>query len=257
MPCAWTRSRIVAANLRDKIAKRKHRLITLTLRSEQQTLASLIKQLYAAFRNLRRTTLWHTRIRGGAAFLEIKYNPKLDRWHPHLHIVAEGQYIETGHLSQEWQRITKLSSIVDVRMIDNNDKVVNYVAKYASKPLNTSYVRNHDKLCEAIAALAGTHLCMTFGCWRSWKLFAKTNDGPWHYIRSVREVIREATAGSIDALQLLEHVGLTLDEATRIKIMRSRPPPLRLQRRAVELALSGQLLLQTATDSARHFIDHS
>lgn len=209
-PCASARSRIIAGNLAERMADGYHRLITLTIRSEQEPLAQLINHLYASFRLLRRTDLWRSKIRGGAAFLEIKYNVPLDRWHPHLHIIAEGDYIAVGFLTQEWHRITSSSCIVDVRKIPSRETVVRYVCKYASKPLSRSYIDDADRLCEAVTALTGRRLCMTFAAWRGWKLLKQTNDGPWAFVGPMKDIVRLAITGSTYHLDLLVQVGMTV-----------------------------------------------
>lgn len=224
-PCASLRSRTVATNLADKIANRKHRLITLTVRSDQHPLQELVDLLYCSFARLRRTPLWKARIRGGAAFLEIKYNNRQERWHPHLHIIAEGQFIPQQQLSEHWHRITKTSYIVDVRLIRDGDQAAAYVAKYASKPLSNSYLRNHPRLCEAVLALAGRRLCLTFGAWRRWRLLETPKDGPWTYIGSLRSVVAEARDGSAWHLDLLNRVGLTVEVERNTSPPFPRPPP--------------------------------
>lgn len=209
-PCASARSRVIAGNLAAKMAKGYHRLITLTIRSEQEPLAQLVDHLYDSFKFLRRTDLWRSKIRGGAAFLEIKYNVALDRWHPHLHIIAEGDYIGQGFLSQEWQRITSSSCICDVRKIPSHAKIVAYVCKYASKPLSRSYIDDADRLCEAVTALTGRRLCMTFAGWRGWKLLKETKEGPWEYLGSMKSIVSLAISGDIKYLDLLVKVGMTV-----------------------------------------------
>lgn len=224
-PCASSRSRTIAANLAEKMARRKHRLITLTLRSATEPLLDLLDLLYKSFAKLRRTRLWKQRIRGGAAFLEVKFNAALERWHPHLHIIAEGQYIQQQELSKLWLAITRTSYIIDVRLIRNTDEAIGYVAKYASKPLSKSFARDHRRLCEAMVALAGRRLCLTFGTWRRWKLLHNPDSGPWTYIASLREIVREATAGSTYHLELLQHVGLTVPFVVFRPDVKPRPPP--------------------------------
>ncbi len=209
-PCANRRSRIIANNLEIKLARRKHRLITLTLRSAQEPLADLVKLLYDSFRKLRRSRLWRDRIRGGCCFLEVKWCRRLQRWHPHLHIIAEGQWIKAGDLSRLWHSITRTSYIVDVRVIKDTATAVRYVTKYASKPLSSSYLRDHDRLCEAVVALTGTHLCLTFGCWRRWRLLQQIDDGPWQYVESWVRVVDQARMGSTVHLAYMNNVGFTV-----------------------------------------------
>lgn len=224
-PCASARSAMIAENLAGYMAQRRHRLITLTLRSGHQPLAQLLTLLYDSFRTLRRTELWRQRIRGGACFLEIKYNRDLERWHPHLHIIAEGSYIEQGHLAQAWHRITEHSHIVDVRLVKTTEQAARYVAKYASKPLSSSYSNDHDTLCEAITALTGRRLCMTFGTWRGWKLTKIITDGPWEYLISMKQLVLLASTGDIIFTTLLAKAGLTTNATPRKPSAPRGPPP--------------------------------
>lgn len=219
-PCASSRSRLISNNLAGKISSRKHRLITLTLRSTDETLVDLIRLLYKSFSKLRRSRLWQDRIDGGCCFLEVKYNATLERWHPHLHIIAEGRWLDQRLLSRLWKSITRTSWVVDVRLIRDAKEAVAYVTKYASKPLSNSFVYNQDRLQEAVVALSGTRLCMTFGSWRGWELLLKLYDGPWLLLDPLRHVVHRAEHGSIEDLRLLNLVGLTVESA-----IQERAPP--------------------------------
>ena len=140
--------------------------ITLTLAGlPQEGLRAKIDRLLLGFRELRRLTEWKKKIKGGAAFLEIKYNDKSKRWHPHLHIMAEGKFLDVYWLCRVWHAITGDSFKCDIRRCTSAKDGANYVGKYASKPINTSFTNDPNLLQEAILAFRGRRLCLCFGSW--------------------------------------------------------------------------------------------
>jgi len=128
-------------------------------------LAAQITRLYTAFVNLRRHVLWRSHVTGGAAFCEIKRGND-GMWHPHLHILVEGDYLAQRLLSQAWLCVTGDSSVVDIRACRNMEEVRKYVTKYVTKPIDHSIMLEPRYLDEAVFALKGRRLCMTFGSWR-------------------------------------------------------------------------------------------
>jgi hypothetical protein len=139
--------------------------ITLTLAGHEDGLIEKIDRLYRHFKALRNHPLWEERVRGGAAFLEVKWSDKAKRWHPHLHIIADAGFIDQGELSDVWRGITRDSFIVDIRRVKDEEEAASYVTKYASKPLNTSFSNSPVLLDEAVVALKGKRLCLCFGDW--------------------------------------------------------------------------------------------
>jgi len=178
-PCARTKARIVAGNLRGQIGDRPHRFITLTLRANDESLQQRLNTLYASFRRLRRSPLWKRCVAGGAAFCEPCWSQRSQAWHVHLHIIADGRFIPQKELSDAWLVATGDSYIVDVRLIHNGDKAVEYVTKYACKPLTSETMRDVDRLQEAIVALRGRRLVLPFGAWYHVKLTAVSDDTDW------------------------------------------------------------------------------
>lgn len=165
LPCAHIRSLVIRDALMAMVDGREHTFITLTLSGKNEDLTAVIDRLYKHFRALRQHPLWADNVKGGAAFLEIKWNEKAERWHPHLHIVADARFIPQGELSTVWHTITHDSFIVDIRRIREEKQTLAYVTKYASKPLNMTFARDEDKLDQAVCALKGRRLCLTFGSW--------------------------------------------------------------------------------------------
>jgi len=204
LPCAQERSRLIAANLREHLQGKTVRMITLTLRSAGEPLAELLDRLYRSFSKLRRSKLWRSCVTGGAAFCEIKWCTDTQRWHPHLHVLATGKYVAQKSLAEAWYRATLDSYVVDVRYAGDLDKVSAYVLKYASKPLDPSYMAVPDRLTEAVMALGGRRLCLTFGTWSGLKLLEYHENGAWTPVASLAVLIEAARAGDADARAIMD-----------------------------------------------------
>lgn len=203
VPCSTARSRLIAANLIPKIAKRRSRFLTLTLRHSNLPLAAQIDKLYQSFRRLRRTKLWLRTVDGGCSMLECKYNAEKDEWHPHLHCLVVGNYVPHSDLREQWHRITGDSYIVDIRMVRDDAHAVNEVCKYASKPMTRGYAANTERLCEAIVALKGRRLVLTFGEWRGTLLTDQDDATCWITVGPLTNIINDAAQGDETAKRIL------------------------------------------------------
>jgi hypothetical protein len=165
MVCGNHRSHKIRDALMHQIGGRPVSFITLTLCGRNEPLSELLDRLFKHFRALRLHPTWADKVRGGAAILEIKHSAKANRWHPHLHIIADADYVEQGELSNAWRSITKDSYIVDIRRVKNAEVAGSYVCKYASKPMDTSFTGDEQLLDQALEALKGRRLCLCFGTW--------------------------------------------------------------------------------------------
>lgn len=203
VPCALARGRAVAHHLATQAAGRRILFVTLTLRSAPVPLAQQLDRLYAAFARLRRIALWRATIRGGAAVLELTWSAKRGLWHPHLHILAEGSWIPHGDLRSAWHRITGDSHVVDVRLARTADDVAGYAAKYLTKPIAASWARIDDCIDEAVSALAGRKLCLTFGTWRGLRLTDPPDPGDWQAVAPLEDILRDAANGLPYATRIL------------------------------------------------------
>lgn len=176
LACGQARSRNIAQNLVKHINGRQTRFITLTRKHHDAPLRQQINDLIRFARNLRSTKLWKNTITGAAQFVEVKRSKNGKFWHPHIHIIAEGSFVPREKLSAQWLLITGDSPIVDVQFARDAGHVANYVAKYASKPLDLTIFGEADWLDESIQALHGKRLCTTLGSWRGVKLQEKPID---------------------------------------------------------------------------------
>lgn len=208
--------RFRAAKLRAKVAANTGhgdlRLLTLTVAAKKQKLSEAISHLYDNFRLLRQTDLWKQKVNGGMAFLEIKWNAEKNRWHPHLHVVMEGHYIEQGFVTQLWKALTGDSQIVDVRRIFNPETVNRYVTKYVTKPMNATFIDVPARLDEAIEALKGKRMAIPFGAWYAKKIEeqsdeevrqAERNDPVWNPIGNFADLLSQHAKGSERATYII------------------------------------------------------
>lgn len=211
-PCARAKAWKLAQNLADFTTGRDVRFITLTLKSHTEDLPSLIGHLYASFRRLRTSWSWKRYVDGSAAFLEIKYCPELRRWHPHLHILAEGRYYPHRYLKAAWYHATKGSFICDIRPAGHRGERVAYVTKYAGKAISSHILSDPDRLDLALTALHGRRVCLTTGSWRGVPLLRTLTDEPWLFVDDLDNLIYQRNNGhrqSADILSALSRsVGL-------------------------------------------------
>lgn len=205
-PCQRERSRIIAANIIEKLDSRPCRLITLTIRTEGMTLRAAVRKLYGSFTKLRQTTFWRSRVTGGCATCEIKLTQDGTRWHPHLHLLVEGDYVPAGHLAKKWHVITGDSFIVDVRMAADTTTAARYITKYLGKPVPSSIVRDHAHLTEAIKALTGRRMVSTFGNWQGLQLTETCSEVSWSNLCTYRELVDKVLDGDLDSRRILQHL---------------------------------------------------
>lgn len=204
VPCGNARGRRIERSLRAFCKTRTIRFVTLTLRHNRLPLADQITRLYQCFSTLRRRQWWLSNVRGGCAILEVKYKPAADQWHPHLHLLVEGDYIPQKELSANWYAVTGDSFIVDVRAVGRDKQEIGYVTKYVSKPVETAVYEAPEKLAEFATAIRGRRLCLTFGLWRGLDLDADGPDpGDWRRLGSFSDLVADAACGDRWALSIL------------------------------------------------------
>lgn len=195
LPCSQHRSRVIAERVLARIRGQVVRFLTLTLRTDSEPLAVSLDRLYRAFGSLRRSPLWRDHVDGGVAFCEIIWMPQSRRWHPHLHCLIQGTYIQQSALRAAWLAATGDSDIVDIRLVRDDRRASRYVTKYASKPYNSSYLHDPELLDEAVVALKGRRLALTFGSWRGYPLVVPPSEVRWITIGQLDSVYAAAVAG--------------------------------------------------------------
>ena len=104
---------------------------------------------------------------GGVSFFEVTYNAEKHLWHPHLHILFEGSYIDHAVIKRLWLSTTGDSYICDIRRVGNSAIAAGYIAKYAGKPFDSHILSDPDALDELIQSLRGRRTFNCFGDWRN------------------------------------------------------------------------------------------
>lgn len=235
VPCANRRSRDIATNIIDTAGNQRLRFLTLTLKQRSEPLTKTIDRLNASFRKLRTTSLWKKHVKAGVAFIEVVWHPETATWNVHYHALITGTYIAHAPLSRTWQRITKDSMIVDIRLPKHRSGVASYVTKYACKPLNSSYANDHSALCEAIQALASRRLAVSFGGWGKVLRTPEPSDDAWSLVAPLTDLLQRAMEQDQEAMRILQ----ALDWASTETFLSSnppqpRPPPPDLQRHPMQ-----------------------
>lgn len=226
VPCATERSRQIGLNCVELIGNTRVRFITLTLRQTDIGLRSSIDRLMHSFKLLQRSKLWRRSVTGGIGFMEVKQNPDTHLWNVHLHLLCTGKYILRDSLSAEWLRCTGDSFVVHIMLPRGHRAVIRYVSKYASKPLNSSFLHDEGALDEAILALKGRRLCTTFGGWRGVLAAAEPTKEAWENVGTLDHWIDRALHGDQEALTILT----AIDQAASLAVLENhptipRPPP--------------------------------
>lgn len=226
VPCSRDRSQILAENVLKVLDGQPARFVTLTLRHSADPLRDQLDRLYGCFRKLRARRAWNRRVKGGAAFLECKWISKTQSWHPHLHVVTQGQYFAKDLLRAEWYHVTGDSYVTDIRWIKDQKNVAGYVTKYVSKPFDSTFVNQANLLDEHILAMHRRRLCLTFGTWRGVKLSATPAAGAWLSLGSIEACCDMANQGQSVAIAALSHLyGTDMAEILAAAKL-ARPPPI-------------------------------
>ena len=177
--CQRNRAHVIRSNLERVVPDHPIRFITLTLRSTTEGLRELLSRLYRGFRALRASDLWSAKTEGGVAFLEITRGANGDHWHPHLHILAQGKYIDLTDLSDAWLAATGDSHHVDIRLVRTRHQLFHYVTKYCTKTSSPQMADHPAAFQEAIEVLRGQRAVVPFGTWIAFRLLRRDSDGLW------------------------------------------------------------------------------
>lgn len=110
------------------------KFVTLTLKHTNAPLVNQLDALYRSFTLLRKRSLWRKNVTQGVWFFQVKLDKQGTAWHPHIHSIIAGNYIDHYKLRKLWHKITKTSNIVDIRMIRDPKAVASEVARYTSRP---------------------------------------------------------------------------------------------------------------------------
>lgn len=203
VPCATARGRRVASRVAELSKNREIRFLTLTLRINYAPLGDQVTRLISCFARLRRRVLWKKSQTGGVAFLELKRRPDSHTWHPHIHAIIEGVFLDKRDISRAWHQITGDSFVVKIQECNSGEKAAYYAAKYAGKAVHNGVESDPEMLEEAIVALKGRRLLTCFGSWSFPDDVDRIFPEEWKAVGTLKSVIEQAAAGDPTARTIL------------------------------------------------------
>lgn len=161
--CANARSRNVADDLAKILEGMKTpRLMVLTIKSVAGELRDQLTFLRRSFGKLRRRSAFHARVKGGAYTVEVTVNPKSRLWHPHLHIIFDGEYFPQRLLRHLWHDVTGSAEIVWVSAVKDAPGMARELAKYIGKVQRIDDL-DDDQIREYARSVRGARMVQTFG----------------------------------------------------------------------------------------------
>lgn len=214
-PCARTLGNRYAHRIADLLPTHDVRFVTLTLRATNEPLTLQIDRLYEAFKRLRRRKPWRTTQTAGVTLLEITWNDRSKTWHPHLHTLSIGRFLDQRVLAAEWLHVTGDSYIVHIRYVRDHHAAARYVAKYATKVVNHTVWHEDETVREALVALKGRRTVFAWGAWKGRLTEEPEPDGvEWLYVAPLHVVIQRAANGDPEAVSILEALRHQLGDDT-------------------------------------------
>lgn len=213
-------SRIFSRRCKDRIEQwtttldlthtKRLKMLTLTMRHSTAPLQKQLQNLRQSFRRLRQRSLFKRSLSSGIGVIQVTYNADSDTWHPHLHVLVHGDYIAVGKLSQAWKHASHGSTIVDIRAVRDASKVIDYVTRYISRPIDFDDAPPPERLREFVKTLKGARMLIAFGKVPK-AVKPKPSDETWTYVDSVAGLIRRARSDDERAALILATLDRTPD----------------------------------------------
>lgn len=156
------------------------KFITLTMRTRGTgELSAALDELHRAWRNFKRIPYIKNRIHGGVICTEIvgsqagknsQGKEMADRWHVHLHLLADAEYIPGPVLSKLWGEALRQKGAdgawyarTDIKAV-SGDELARYVSKYTAKPADVDRWTD-SQLREFVTTIKKRRLVSTFGAY--------------------------------------------------------------------------------------------
>lgn len=160
--CSHIRSEALRSSILATLpAAERIRMATLTMPDSNAPLREQVAALRDAFKELRRSKTWKLKVAGGVGVIEVKWSADSRRWHPHMHILAWGDFWPQESLSQSWERRSG-AAVVDIRSRAGRDRMAFYVSKYVAKASDVKAMPS-ARIAEYAEAMHGVRMVSTFG----------------------------------------------------------------------------------------------
>lgn len=204
--CAKSRSAHVAGQLLDAMMEMtRPRVIVLTVKSVELPLGEQLANLRNHLAKIRRLPFWKTAVAGGVYVLEITRNPKTGLWHPHIHVIYDGDYIPQRLLRRHWHDVTGSAEIVWIQAVDDRKGMAREMAKYIGKPQDVMKLPPYA-IREYADAVHGSRMVQTFGNLHGRKVEdrdVKDRDKPSQYTVKISRLVHLAHKGLTTPQKLL------------------------------------------------------
>lgn len=199
-------SRLRAARAADRIlhALRQAddlRLLTLTLASQDAPLAEQLDHLTASWRRLRQQRSWRVHCRGAIGTIQLTWSAERMQWHPHLHVIIDGDYWPQPQIVDAWKRASGGSTIIDIRPVRSRSAHARYIARYVVSPDGLGEWPG-DVVMEYVHAMRSRRAIISCGTMHGCGLPTRDTDdepSPSAHLLSLRVLARGLRAGNGDA----------------------------------------------------------
>jgi hypothetical protein len=239
--CQVHRSRVAAGRFEAAVRLMDApRHVVLTAPRVSAPLADQLRSLRGALRRLRRSVWWRDRCVGGVYAIEITRGRDGRGWHPHIHLVVDGEWMHQGDLQRAWESAVLehgawsdaepgARAIAWIGAVHSRGKTARYIAKYIAKPADVASW-SPWAIREYAAACRGMRFLDTFGRYHGTVLDPRDRNEP---------APRPSESASCSMLDDLAHAGC--DHAVEViacVVVRSahlaglftfKPPPERLE----------------------------
>lgn len=195
---------------------------TLTIAHEALDLATYLTHIRRCFHALTADPWWKHRVKGYVAVLEIKKSRDGTDWHVHLHLLIQGHFLEWATLRRKWLAITTTSHVVHVVGLkpDNAKKILDYICKYLTKPIDLARTTQSDRT-QILPALHRKRLWSAAGTLRIAITEIRKadqddhfNKSEWIPVATLTWICDRARRGDQQCRQLMARLYVSLESST-------------------------------------------
>ncbi len=228
-PRCWNRYKLETstrlAHWIGHVKKNQWRFVTLTIRSMQMPLTDQLTFLQECFRRLRQTEIWKQSQQYGKGIIEVTYNQNTRMWHPHLHIVCKGTWIDQEALKKVWMKCTGGSHGCHVTVIKNAKHLPAELTKYLGKLPKLGDCEGRRSLQEEYyTAIRNRKMVISFGRgapkMKTYQECIEAEETEWIPIGTLQEILERAALGNKEAIGILKAM-----ETGDVQTESSLPPP--------------------------------
>lgn len=138
------------------------RFMTLGERDTDEPLKTRLDRQSKALQKLRRTDVWKRHVKGGVVIWEVTRNTEKGTWHPHLHLIVDGEFFPQDQLLQAWRDALGRDGSARMEGCHDRIKSARYLAKYLAKDADLCRW-GHPAIQEFASAMHRRRLIATFG----------------------------------------------------------------------------------------------